>query len=89
MVQGNPLFTTILNVVVDAVVLHLKYLVVEESGGDNSDDIIGEKSSQPAIQTIRAHDNIRRRTEKGQTQLKMQAVFLYADNSMVASTNLG
>ena len=36
--QGNPLQPTIFNVVVDAVVRHLKPLLAEQDGGDISSD---------------------------------------------------
>ena len=38
--------------------------------------------------TIRAHENGRHRTEEGNTRLKAKAEFFYADNGMMAFTNL-
>ena len=36
--QGNPMYPTIFNVVVDAVVRHWGSLVAEQEGGDSSND---------------------------------------------------
>ena len=52
MAQGDPLSTTILNVVVDAVVRHWESFMEEGAGDDRSND----DTSQPAISTNRACD---------------------------------
>ena len=45
--------------------------------------------AQPAGRTISARDKGERRTEGGNTRLKVKAAFFYVDNGMVASTNSG
>ena len=85
MTQGEPLSPTIYNVVVYAVVRHCELLVAERAGVD----IIKDDAAQPEGRTIRASDNGRRRTEEGDTWLKLKAVLFYSDNRMVASTNSG
>ena len=83
--QGEPLLTTILNVLVEAVVCHWEYLVAERDGGYSSDD----DAEQTTGRTIRARDKRRRRTEEVHKRLKVKTAFLYADDGMVASTDPG
>ena len=84
--KGNPLLTTIFNVVVDAVVCHWEFLMAEGDGGDERDDRSGDKAAQLARWMIRARMYGRRRTEEG---VKVWEAILYAGNRMVASTNSG
>ena len=83
--QGGPLLPNIFNVVVEAVVRHSGSMVVEGDGVNGRDNIIGNEADHPEIQTIRACNNRKRRTEGGHTQLKVQAVSVYAYYRMVAS----
>ena len=59
MTQGDPLSTTIFNVVVDAVVRHWESLMVEGGGGDDRDSSRDEEATQPARRTTRACNNRR------------------------------
>ena len=72
--KGDPLLSTIFNVVVDAVVRHWESLVMERAGGD----IINNDPEQPAGRMIRESDNERRRMKKGNMQLKVNTEFFYA-----------
>ena len=45
MAQGDPLSPTIFNVVVDAVVCHLEYLVAEGGGYDDKDESSGDEAA--------------------------------------------
>ena len=86
--QVDPLFPTIFNVVVDAVVCHWEsLLVVEQEGGDSS----GDKGygAQTAGKKIPDGDNGRQWAEEGNQRLKVKAAFLYAKNGMVSSTYPG
>ena len=85
--QGDPLFPTIFNVVVDAVVNHWKSLVAEQEGGDSSGD--EGDMEQTAGRTIWERDNVQRQAEEGYQRLKVKAELFYADYGMVASTDLG
>ena len=87
--QGELLLPTIFNVVVDAVVRHWEYLMEEGYGGDDSDRRSGNEAAQLERQTIMVRDDRQRRTEEGHIWLKVQDDILYADNGMVASTDLG
>ena len=60
--------------------------MAEGGGFDNRDNSSGDEATQPAILTIRVCDYGRWRMEGGNTRLKLQAVFFYADYGMVAST---
>ena len=55
--------------------------------GDISDD--DGNTAQPAGRTIRERYNGRRRVEEGHARLKVKVALFYADNGMVASTDLG
>ena len=86
--QVDPLFPTIFNVVVDAVVCHWEsLLVVEQEGGDSR----GDKGygAQTAGKKIPDGDDGRQWAEEGNQRLKLKAAFLYAENGMVSSTYLG
>ena len=61
--------------------------MAEGGGGDGKENISGNEAAHPARQTIRAYNNIKRRTEGGNTRLKVKAALFYADNMMVSSTN--
>ena len=65
---------------------HREYLVAEGDESDGSDNSSGDEDSHPARRTIRVCDDGRWRMEGGNTRLKLQAVFFYADYGMVAST---
>ena len=59
--------------------------IIWGAGGDNSDD---NKARHPIEGwTIRGRDDRQSRTEEIHARLKLQAIFLYSDNVMVASTN--
>ena len=73
MIQGGPLLPNIFNVVVEAVVHHWESLVAEVDGGDGRDNISGNEAAQPYIRTIRACNNVKRRTEGGHMRLNVQA----------------
>ena len=59
--------------------------MAERAEGDSIKDDV----AQPAVRTIRTSNNIRRQMEEEHTQLKVKEAFLYADNGILASTNLG
>ena len=61
--------------------------MLKGDGGDDMDDGISNEAAQPVRRAIRERDNGRQQMKKGCTWLK-EAIF-YADNGMVASTNLG
>ena len=63
MAHGEPLLTTILNVVVDAVFHHWESLVSERAGRDISNNY----AAQPAGRTIRSSDDGKRWIEEGYT----------------------
>ena len=75
MTQGDPLLTTIFNVMVNAVVYHWESLIMEGAGGDNRYDISGDEATQPERRTVRARDRRQRRKEEGHTKLKVQEAF--------------
>ena len=85
--QGDPLFPTIFNVVVDAVVRHWEYLVAEREEGDRSN----EKGdvAQTMGRTIQDLDNGRRRDEEGHQGLMAKSGLLHSENGMVAPTDPG
>ena len=62
--------------------------MAEGGGGDDRDNSSGDKSSQPAIQMIRARNNGQRLTKVGHIQLKVQEVLFYEYYRMVTSTHL-
>ena len=66
--RGEPLLPNIFNMVVEAVVYHWEYLVVEGNGDNGRDNISGDEAAQPARQTIRACDDRKRWTEGGHTR---------------------
>ena len=66
-----------------------KSLVVEWYVGDDRYNRSRDEAVQPVRQTFEARENGQGRTEGGHTRLKVQSSFLYADNSMVDSTNPG
>ena len=78
----------IFNVVVDAVVRHWESLVEEGGGGDNRDNSSGNEVSHTVRRTIRERDDGQQWTYVGHKRLKVQAAFLYADNGVLAYTNL-
>ena len=63
--------------------------MAERGRGDYRDDSNVDKAAHPERQKIRTRNDGRWREERGRTWLKLQAAFLYADNRMVSSTNLG
>ena len=67
---------------------HWEYLVAEGYGSDGRDNISGVGAVQPEIWMIRECGCGKRRMEGGYTRLKVQAEFFYADDRMVASTEL-
>ena len=84
--QGDPLSSTIFNVVLDAVFLHWGSLVEEILWWGSSND---NDAAQSAGSTTRERDDGRRRTGEGQTQLEVKTEFLYEDNRMLTSTDPG
>ena len=61
MTQGGPLLTTILHVVVDAVVCHWESLLAGAMGGDSSDKDEAGKMTKGRM--IQGRDNEQRRPE--------------------------
>ena len=86
MTQGDPISSTIFNVVVYSVVRHWESLVVEGGGDNDRYNSSGDEATQPARRTIRARNDGHRRTEGGHMRLKVKAEFFYADGGMLAST---
>ena len=66
--QGEPLLPSIFNVVMEAVVCHWEYLVVEVYGDDGRDNSSRNEAAQSARQTIRAYHDRKRWTEGGHTR---------------------
>ena len=62
MTQGDPLLPNIFNVVVEAVVHHWEYLVVEGYRINGRYNISGDEASYPARQMIRVCNDGKRRT---------------------------
>ena len=60
MTQGEPILPNIFNVVVEAVVRHWEYLVLEVYEDDGRDNISGDEAAQSARQTIRVCDEKKR-----------------------------
>ena len=87
MTQGDPLFPTIFNVVVDAVVCHWDSLIAGETRGGNRND--DEAGKQTEGRMIWGRDNMRKRAEEGHVRLKVQSAFFYRDERMVASKKTG
>ena len=83
MAQGDPLSSTIINVVVDAVFGHWESLVVGVivGGGGSADNEAGQTMEG---RTIQGMNDGRRQEEEVNTSLKVQAAFLNADDRMVA-----
>ena len=71
MTQGDPLFPTIFNVVLDEVVCHWELLVAERAEGDSSNNTM----SQPADRAIWESNNGQQWIEEGHTGLKAKASF--------------
>ena len=75
MPQGGPLLPTIFNVVVDAVVCHWEYMVVEGDGGNYRYKSRSDEEYHPERRTIRVCDNKQWRIEGRHTWLKFQTAF--------------
>ena len=86
--QGDPLFSTIFNVVVDAVVFHWESLHEAEQEGVDSSHDKGDWS-QTAGKTIQDGDNGKQWVEEGHQRLTAKGEFLYVDDGMIASTYPG
>ena len=85
--QGDPLSPTIFNAVVDAVVCHWEYLVVEQEG----EIAVVMKYTWHKRRGGQSGDryNSQRREEEGHQRLTVKSAFLYANYWMVASTDPG
>ena len=73
MTQGEPLFPTIFNVVVEVVVRHWEYWVAERAGEGSIDD--NDDAAQPAGNMIWARDDGQRQAEEGHAWLKVNVAF--------------
>ena len=86
--QGDPLLPTIFNLVVDAMVCHWESLLVAKREGGESSNNEGD-GAHTLGRTIWDQDDRKQWTEEGRQRLTVKAEFFYADNEVVASTDLG
>ena len=86
--QGDPLSTTIFNVVVNAMIFHSESLLLAEREGGKSSRDKGY-GTQTAGWTIRDRDDGRQWAEEGHQRLTVKEEFFYAGDGVVDSTDSG
>ena len=86
--EGDSLSPIIFNVVLDAVVRHWESLLLAEREGGKSSGDEGDGTQMPG-RTIRDRYDSMQWTEKGHKWMTVKAVFFYANDGVVASTDPG